>query len=202
MMFVVQTPVASGPGRNSCSRRTSRRAASSPPRRWVAADGKVAPVKAARTGSSAPAAPTLSAVNFGWTPRTPGACHGGGPREPNLNTKESTNMSPIPFGQGESKYLAKTDLQGREFTLTISRFAEETVKGDHGDEQKWVVYFNGAEKGLILNVTNQRTIMDLYGEAQGDTPEILSAQYAGKQLTQSGSTRTSSSAGGAREASG
>lgn len=58
-----------------------------------------------------------------------------------------------------SNYVKATDLKGKECTLTISRIAMEDIGGEH----KVVAYFQGTEKGMILNKTNSMNIATLYG---------------------------------------
>jgi hypothetical protein len=58
-------------------------------------------------------------------------------------------------------HLKATDLQGREVTVTIHEIVMEEVGSEQ--EEKPVVYFLGKQKGLVLNKTNNQTIMDLYG---------------------------------------
>lgn len=72
-----------------------------------------------------------------------------------------------------SKYLKAADLGGREFVLTIARVVVENV--GQPPEKKPVVYFNKAEKGLILNRTNAMTIAGAY------TPET--DNWSGKVVT-------------------
>lgn len=59
-----------------------------------------------------------------------------------------------------SKYLSSHDLNGMEATLTISNVAMEVM----GQEQKPVVYFQEAGKGMVLNKTNANTIAQMYGD--------------------------------------
>lgn len=59
-----------------------------------------------------------------------------------------------------SKYVRACDLQGQDRTLAISSVVMDDV-GDH--EPKPVVYFNGTDKGLVLNKTNANVIAGLYG---------------------------------------
>lgn len=67
-----------------------------------------------------------------------------------------------------SKYLKAEDLRGkdgrgwREFTLKINSVDLEDMGGENGD-QKWVLHFEGAQKGLVLNRTNAQTLSDAYG---------------------------------------
>lgn len=63
-----------------------------------------------------------------------------------------------------SKYLKADDLRGREVRATISRVDREKL----GDEFKPVVYFNGKEKGVVLNKTNSYAIASAYGDETND----------------------------------
>ncbi len=58
-----------------------------------------------------------------------------------------------------SKYLKAADLKGQKITVKMDRVESETV----GDDAKVILYFQGKEKGLVLNVTNKNMIVDLYG---------------------------------------
>ena len=58
-----------------------------------------------------------------------------------------------------SNYVKASDLKGKEVVLKISRVAMEDIGGDH----KPIVYFHGAEKGMVLNKTNSMNIATLYG---------------------------------------
>lgn len=63
-----------------------------------------------------------------------------------------------------SKYLAASDLQGQRFTLTITRVEMENVSGQDNPEHKPVIYFQGAQKGMVLNKTNAMNVTILYGD--------------------------------------
>lgn len=63
-----------------------------------------------------------------------------------------------------SKYASAADLKGGRPTLTIARLVIESLKSDRGDEDKPVLYFKGATKGLVLNKTNGLIIAGLYGD--------------------------------------
>lgn len=63
-----------------------------------------------------------------------------------------------------SKYLRASDLQNREHTLTISNIVMEEMNGDRGKQSKPVAFFQGAQKGLVLNKTNSLTIAAAYGD--------------------------------------
>jgi hypothetical protein len=63
-----------------------------------------------------------------------------------------------------SKYLKASDAD-TDLTLTVSKLSRETMKNRDGqDEEKFVIYFGEAEKGMVLNKTNKNTLVDLYGE--------------------------------------
>jgi len=63
-----------------------------------------------------------------------------------------------------SQYLKAGDLQGHSVAVSIEKVGEETV----GEDLKPVVYFNGKDKGLVLNKTNAMTIAARYGpETEG-----------------------------------
>ncbi len=61
-----------------------------------------------------------------------------------------------------SKYLKAADLNNRTVKVSINRVVFEEI-GQNKDK-KPILYFNGAEKGLVLNKTNATTIGDVYGE--------------------------------------
>lgn len=59
----------------------------------------------------------------------------------------------------DSKFLAKEDVGEAGVNLTIRGFKTQAVKGDHGDEQKVVLYFvEEGYKPMILNQTNSKRI--------------------------------------------
>lgn len=61
-----------------------------------------------------------------------------------------------------SKYIKESDLQGQVRLLTIARVSMEAVD-QSGHDMKPVVFFQGAQKGMVLNVTNKNVIVLLYG---------------------------------------
>ena len=61
-----------------------------------------------------------------------------------------------------TKHLKAADLQGREPVVTIARVAQLPLGKTR--EVKWVVYFVGKEKYLILNVTMLRAIAAIAGD--------------------------------------
>ena len=69
------------------------------------------------------------------------------------------------------QYVKAADLQGRAITATI----ENVLMEDMGDDgKKPVVHFQGASKGLVLNMTNANRLI----EAMGDDTD----NWVGKQI--------------------
>ena len=62
-----------------------------------------------------------------------------------------------------SKYIKADDLQGKEWPLVIRNVVREDVGTDQKPDNKPVIYFNGTEKGMVLNVTNNNAICDMFG---------------------------------------
>lgn len=75
----------------------------------------------------------------------------------------------------DRKYVGAWDLEGREVTVRIARVAAETLTNRQGSNKKPVVYFDGTEKGFVLNKTNAAAIAAMYGN---DT-----AKWVGKLIT-------------------
>lgn len=63
-----------------------------------------------------------------------------------------------------SKYLKADDLQGRSFNVQISHYAIEDVGTDDKPQQKPVIYFTNAQKGMVLNRTNGESIGVVLGD--------------------------------------
>lgn len=61
-------------------------------------------------------------------------------------------------------YLKAGDLQGRRVTVTMSHVNIEELGGEH----KPVLYFEGKERGLVLNKTNANIIAELHGPETDD----------------------------------
>ena len=63
-----------------------------------------------------------------------------------------------------SKYLTAHDLGGKSFTLTIKAVTlEEMRTHDQKVVKKMVLWFAGANKGLVANRTNAMIVAGLYG---------------------------------------
>src|SRR5574338_369190 len=63
-----------------------------------------------------------------------------------------------------SNYLKASDLQGRAVNVKIDRVEIEKI----GTDDKPVLYFQGKEKGMVLNKTNANNIAYLYGQETDD----------------------------------
>ena len=75
-----------------------------------------------------------------------------------------------------SKYLKAGDLRGKDVTVTIADIEpRHELKTERGSEEKPLMSFRGAKKGLVLNKTNAKTIAKLYG------PEVT--EWIGKPIT-------------------
>lgn len=68
-----------------------------------------------------------------------------------------------------SKYIKTEDLEGKTLNVTIERVITETIKKDDGStEEKRIVYFKGAQRGMVLNQTNWNAIADISGQQDDD----------------------------------
>jgi hypothetical protein len=68
-----------------------------------------------------------------------------------------------------SKYLVAADLNNKPFTLRIKVTTLELMTThDNKQVKKPVVWFEGAQKGFVLNVTNAKIIATLYGDETDD----------------------------------
>lgn len=59
-----------------------------------------------------------------------------------------------------SDYLKAADLQGRAVTVTIARVSMQDMNG----EPKPILYFEGKERGMVLNKTNATKISEMFGD--------------------------------------
>jgi hypothetical protein len=67
-----------------------------------------------------------------------------------------------------SKWLKAADLQGRTIRVTIRTVLMEAVGG--GSDQKPILYFQGKERGVVLNRTNAVMIAHYYGQDTDQWP--------------------------------
>ena len=63
-----------------------------------------------------------------------------------------------------SNYVKAADLKGKPCPLTIRTCVLEELGQGNDTEKKPVLYFNGAQKGLVLNRTNSNVIAEAYGD--------------------------------------
>ncbi len=76
----------------------------------------------------------------------------------------------------DTNYLASWDIEG-DTTVTIVKAMYEEVTGEKGRKDKClVIYFDEFENGMIVNVTNSKTIQKMYNELQP-------AKWIGKKIT-------------------
>ena len=78
----------------------------------------------------------------------------------------------------DKAYLYAYDLQGRDVTVTIARVVGGTLTGTGGkSSKKPILFFQGAKKGLALNITNAKTIASMYGNS------FKTEDWIGKRVT-------------------
>lgn len=75
-------------------------------------------------------------------------------------TNREDNEMPNVNEMFPSKWLKATDLP-RPVTVTIDSIEQAEMPGG---ELKWVVYFRGKEKGMVLNRTNAEQLVDFFGD--------------------------------------
>jgi hypothetical protein len=63
-----------------------------------------------------------------------------------------------------SKYLKAADLDGQDRTVSIRACVQEELGQGAEMEVKPVLYFDGGQKGLVLNKTNAQAIVEDYGD--------------------------------------
>lgn len=89
------------------------------------------------------------------------------------------------FGESESKYLKGSDLlkPGGGYAV-VNAVIESMTQEDVGEERepKYILYFENKQKGMALNVTNETTLISLFGQPDDTTPEALTAHFAGKPI--------------------
>ena len=92
--------------------------------------------------------------------------------------------------QFPSNYVKAADLNGKPCPLTIRTCVLEELGQGNDKEQKPVLYFNGAQKGLVLNKTNSNVIAESYGDEtagwEGKPVEVYPTQVEFKGKTVDG----------------
>ena len=65
------------------------------------------------------------------------------------------------------RWMVGADLAGKDFTLQIDAVQQEQIQVQGGKkEPRWVLYFKGAKKGLILNRTIAEQIAGVVGSEE------------------------------------
>ena len=88
----------------------------------------------------------------------------------------------------QSKWIKAEDLDSGPQTLAIRELVVEEIGQGKQREPKGVLYFQNRNKGLVLNVTNCRTIEDAYGTESdnwvGKPVELFSTEtdFQGKRV--------------------
>jgi hypothetical protein len=84
-----------------------------------------------------------------------------------------------------SNYLKSADLQGRSPTVIMDH-VKEVDFGEDGTKN--VLFFKGKDKGLVLNITNTKAIMEHYGDetdhwqGRSVTLYVAKVQYKDKMV--------------------
>ena len=87
-----------------------------------------------------------------------------------------------------SNYVKAADLDGKPRIVTIRTCVLEDLGQGNERERKPVLYFDKAQKGLVLNKTNANTVADAYGDDtaawEGRSVEIFPTpvEYKGKMV--------------------
>lgn len=76
----------------------------------------------------------------------------------------------------DKDYISSFHLQGRDWTVEIVRVKGGELNNGKSKTKKPIVYFKGTDKGLALNITNAKTIAQLYGGFDTDL-------WIGKKIT-------------------
>ncbi len=90
--------------------------------------------------------------------------------------------------QFPSNYVKASDQNGKPCPLTIRTCVLEELGQGNDKEKKPVLYFNGAQKGLVLNKTNSNVVAEAYGDEtvgwEGKPVEVYPTQveFKGKQV--------------------
>lgn len=74
------------------------------------------------------------------------------------------------------RFLSAHELEGKEHKMTIKAVSDDKVKDESGGEEVvYVVYFEKAKKGMVLNKTNTKLIESQHGTETDD--------WIGKEIT-------------------
>jgi hypothetical protein len=68
-----------------------------------------------------------------------------------------------------SKYLSAADVGDRKIRDRLAKIRKEELRQDGGKtRKKFVLYFDGIDKGMVLNATNKQTLVDALGTKPAD----------------------------------
>ena len=87
------------------------------------------------------------------------------------------------FGESESNYLKGSDLLQPNGTYAAVSVVIETVTVEAVGMEKnerYILYFRGKEKGMVLNNTTENFLNDTFGEPHDSTIEAVSAAFSGQ----------------------
>ncbi len=88
------------------------------------------------------------------------------------------------FGDSESKYLKGNDLKKPDGSYAVVPCVIDRVAVEEFDtENHYVLYFQGKQKGLLLNKTNEAMLVSLFGlPGQSNDPQALSQHFHGNRI--------------------
>jgi hypothetical protein len=70
-----------------------------------------------------------------------------------------------------SKYLSVADLKDGEPRFKVGKVTIEELREKNGTtKRKYVIWFEGVEKGLVINKTNAKKLADAYGKQSAKWP--------------------------------
>lgn len=84
-----------------------------------------------------------------------------------------------------SKYLKAADLDNKEWHVTIKSVSIENVGTEDDPEDKPVLHFTNARKGMVLNRTNAASIANMFGKDTDRWAGQLIALYCTQVLFRS-----------------
>lgn len=68
----------------------------------------------------------------------------------------------------DSAYLKQADIGQRRVAVTIESISRELIGQGDDQEEKWVLHFQNASKGMALNKTNAETIAEILKDEEMD----------------------------------
>jgi len=85
------------------------------------------------------------------------------------SAERTSDLSPTINDMFPGRFLRGSDLKSPA-TVVIRRVVQERMysRAERAEADKWVVYFEGARKGLVLNRTNAEKIAEIVGSRDSD----------------------------------